>query len=279
MKHVVLVCLGVVLAVGSVWAQSPPQQENAGVSEINWQQGPIAGRLGSVATIQVPKGYVFAGADDARVFLESLGNPASDTTVGVILPADGQWFALFEFEDIGYVKEDEKDSLDADAILDTIRKGTAEANKERAKRGWTAVEVVGWGQKPVYNPQTHNLEWGVIGKGTEGEVINYNTRVLGRRGVMAVKLVDGLDTYQKSLLVYRRLLGGFQFVQGETYAEYRKGDKLAKYGLTALIAGGAAAVAFKTGLFRYIWKILVIGVVAVGGLFKRIFGGGRRSQY
>jgi uncharacterized membrane-anchored protein len=96
---------------------------------------------------------------------------------------------------------------------------------------------------------------------------------------MQVVLVDGPETIAQSQVQYQKVLTGFEFVAGQRYAEYKQGDKLAKYGLTALIAGGAAAVAVKTGLFRYIWKGLVILFVAIGGFFKKLFGGGRRSDY
>ena len=55
------------------------------------------------------------------------------------------------FDDIGYVKDDEKSALDADAILASIRDGTEDVNKERAKRGWPAIKVVGWDQRPHYD--------------------------------------------------------------------------------------------------------------------------------
>jgi len=213
-----------------------------------------------------------------RKLMDHMGNPESGTEVGLLAPVVGKWFLLFEYDDVGHVKDDEKDSLDTDAILESMKKGNEKANKERRKRGFTPLKVVGWGQKPVYNPKTKNLEWGVIAESEGSRVLNYDIRILGREGVMRVRLVDGPQTFQKSLQLCRQLLPGFSFVKGETYAEYKKGDKLAKYGLTALIAGGAAAVAVKSGLFRWIWKGLVFAFVAIGGLFKKVFGGGRKSR-
>jgi uncharacterized membrane-anchored protein len=35
-----------------------------------------------------------------------------------------------------YVKDDDKSSLDADAMMKSIRQGTEEANAERKSRGW-----------------------------------------------------------------------------------------------------------------------------------------------
>jgi uncharacterized membrane-anchored protein len=47
---------------------------------------------------------------------------------------------------------------------------------------------------------------------------------------------------------------------------------MAAYGLTGLIAGGGVAVAAKSGLFKWLWKIIVAAVVGVGALAKKIFG-------
>ena len=81
---------------------------------------------------------------------------------------------------------------------------------------------------------------------------------------------------------YQALLNDFSYKTGERYAEYRQGDKLAKYGLAALIAGGAAAVAVKTGLFASLilllkkaWKLVVIAVAAIVAWFKRLINGGK----
>jgi len=80
------------------------------------------------------------------------------------------------------------------------------------------------------------------------------------------------------------LLAGYSFSTGQTYAEYRPGDKVAKIGLAALVLGGAAVGAAKLGLFgplllfiKKAWKIVVVGVAALAASLKkfvaRLFGG------
>src|SRR5438046_7897948 len=39
---------------------------------------------------------------------------------------------------------------------------------------------------------------------------------------------------------FKSALGGYGFVSGENYAEFKAGDKIAEYGLAALVLGGAA---------------------------------------
>jgi uncharacterized membrane-anchored protein len=58
-------------------------------------------------------------------------------------------------------------------------------------------------------------------------------------------------------------MGGFSYKSGNKYAEFRPGDHLAEYGLTALIAGGAGVAAAKLGIFAALWKLLAKGGKAV----------------
>jgi len=67
------------------------------------------------------------------------------------------------------------------------------------------------------------------------------------------------------------LLDGFSFVPGQTYTDWRSGDKVAKYGLTALIVGGAAAAAVKSGLLLKFWKLILAAFAALAAFLKRIY--------
>ena len=133
------------------------------------------------------------------------------------------------------------------------------------------MTILGWEQPPHYNETTHNLEWAIKGE-SEGEaVINYNTRLLGRGGVMKVTLVTDPSILSATLPDFKNVLGTFGFKQGQKYAEFRKGDKIAEYGLSALIVGGATAVAVKSGMFKWLWKLIVVGFIAVSGFIKKLF--------
>jgi uncharacterized membrane-anchored protein len=227
-----------------------------------------------MAEIKVPEGYMFAGAADTKVLMEAMQNPLSGEELGFLSPTNMEWFIVFEFSEIGYVKDDEKDKLDADAVLESLRKGTEVGNKERKKRGWPELTITGWEIPPRYNSETHNLEWATR-LASEGHAnINYNTRLLGRRGVMRVTLVADPETLVTATPIFKSLLKEYSYVGGERYAEYRQGDKIAKYGLTALMVGGAAAVAAKSGLLKGLWKIIVVAAVAIGAFVKKLMGRG-----
>ena len=238
---------------------------------VNWQKGPSVGDLGGTAQVKVPEGYLFVGARDTRVIMEANHNPLTGKEMGFVAPAGEDWFAVFEFDDVGYVKDDDKDSLDATALLDSIKKGTEAGNQERIKRGWPTMTILGWETPPRYNETTHNLEWAIRAT-SEGEpVVNHNTRVLGRGGVMEVTLVTGPTSLAATLPKFKTMLEGFEFKQGHKYAEFRSGDKTAAYGLTGLIVGGGTAALVKTGAFKWLWKLLVAGAAGVAALVKKLF--------
>ena len=244
---------------------------------VNWQKGPSVGDLGSTAQVKVPEGYLFVGANDTRTIMEANHNPITGREMGFVAPAGEDWFAVFEFDDVGYVKDDDKDSLDADALLQNIKDGTAQGNQERIKRGWPTMTILGWETPPRYNDITHNLEWAIKAQSSGAPVVNHNTRVLGRGGVMEVTLVTDPALLAETMPKFKAMLEGFEFKQGQRYAEFRAGDKTAAYGLTGLIVGGGAAVALKTGAFKWIWKAVVAGVAGIAALAKKLFSRNRTA--
>jgi len=260
--------------------ESPEQAEARRILEsIEWLHGPAEGKLGTRATVQLPEGLQFANARDARKLLELMENQPSNFEQGMVATPDLDWFVVFEFDESGYVSDDEKDELDADAILASLREGEDENNEERQRRGWDTLELVGWARPPYYDETTRNLEWGTrVRSGTGYVNINHNSRALGRHGVMKLTLVCGPDEYEEVLPQFHELVKGFKYIAGERYSEFTSGDKIAKYGLTALIAGGAGAVAAKTGLLGKFWKLIVGAFVALGALLKKVFGGGSNKE-
>ena len=268
---VVGIIFGVLLSVPPV-LHAQDKEEGSG---IDWQAGPGSGQIGSVAKINIPEGYRFAGRDGVRRFLELTQNPVSGKELGVLVPPEqsgDMWFVIFEFNSVGYVKDDEKDDLDAKALLDSIKKGTEHSNEERRKRGWATMDILGWYTPPRYDPVTNNLTWAIRGSSEGDEVVNYSVRLLGRKGVMDVDLVLNPTQVAGTVPEFDQLMSGFEFTSGNRYAEFLPGDKVAQYGLTALVAGGAGAALAKSGLLAKMWKFLVFGAIAAFAAIKRVIG-------
>lgn len=276
LQKLMLLCL---LAVGSAAAQVKS------VDELPWQVGPTKGDLGNNATIVVPDGYAFLQPDGVREFNKLSQNPDPGMAQYLLAKNDLSWIAFFSFDKIGYVKDNEK--LDAADLLKSITEGTEAANEERRANGWSPMHVTGWAFSPQYDKDIQSLEWAIRGKSEDSpnEIINYNTKLLGRRGVMSVTLVTDPTLLNSSVADFKRQLEGYDYKSGERYADFEPGDHVAEYGLAALVTGGAAAVAAKKGFFAAIavfllkmWKLALVGLVAVGAGIKKLFSGKQKDS-
>ena len=264
--------VGVLSPEGDLHAQENDRRSQ--FEALGWREGPTSGDLGRTASVKVPQDFRFVGPTGAPKFMELTENPSDGDELGVLLH-DDSWFVVFTFNESGYVKDDDKDKLEADKILASIRKGTEEANKVRVQRGWAAMEILGWQQPPFYDPATHNLTWSIRGSSEGDSSVNHSVRLLGRHGVMHVDLVAASDEMAEALPAFNDMLRGFTFKEGQRYAEFKPGDRIAQYGLTGLIVGGTGAALIKTGLLQKFWKLIVVGFIAVAGFLKRLFTGGR----
>jgi uncharacterized membrane-anchored protein len=271
---------------GNAGSDSKEEKGPSLVDLAKWTYGPFRVDLDKYAQLELPDGFMFTGAQGTQRILEDRGNPTSGNELGFLMPTNGGWFVVFRFEDVGYVKDDDKNKLNPDKLLKSIKEGTEASNKLREKMGTSAMHIIGWEYPPKYNDQTHNLEWAIRAESDGRPVINYNTRLLGRAGVMEAVLVINPTNLSATLPKFQEVLTGYHYKSGQNYAEYRQGDKLAKYGLAALVTGGAAAVAVKTGLlsaiilfFKKAAKLVVVAVVAIGAFIKRlVFGRGREEM-
>lgn len=267
-----------ILFYSLAWSQTNRDVETE-IKKLVWQQGPTVGNIGAQATIQVPTGYVFLDESNTSRFLELTGNLPQPGHY-LFAPIDFHWWSVFSFNASGYVKDDEK--IDAEALLKSLKDSDGAGNEERKRRGMEPLFTDSWAVAPHYDDQTKRLEWGVKLRSGNGHLnANYTSRLLGRSGVMSATLVSGLDALPVNTGEYKTSLEQFNYVAGEKYSEFKKGDKVAEYGLAALILGGAAAVATKKGLWGAIgaflaasWKLIaaaiVAGFAALGKLlFKR----------
>ena len=162
-------------------------------------------------------------------------------------------------------------------MLDQIKAGTEEGNKERAALGIPPMEIVGWVQEPKYNDKAHRLVWSIASrnKGADQHAeqgINFNTFVLGREGYISMNLVTGAQTVEQDKVAATTLLENTSFNSGKSYADFNAStDRVAEYGIAALVAGAAAK---KLGLFAvmaaFVAKFAKIFILAAIAFFAGI---------
>jgi uncharacterized membrane-anchored protein len=279
MKHLALILGLSLLCIGSALplsAEQPAGNTFAGqLRALNWVKGPTTVTVAGNSKLTIPEGYIFLDAAGTRQFNELNQNIAGETEV-LVAPESLTWSAFLDFSAEGYVKDDDK--IDAVALLKSMKEGTAAGNEERKRRGWPALNVIDWATPPAYNQSTKRLEWATIIEAEGRRNANFFTKILGRRGHTSVILVAGTDALSGAEGELNQLLDGYKFDAGDTYTEWKPGDKVAEYGLAALVLGGAAAIATKKGFwaiaatfFAATWKFILAAVIGLGVWFKSFF--------
>ena len=260
--------------------QAESAQKRKLYESIKWQQGPCTASILGDAEITVPAGYQFTGPEGVAIYEKVAQQPPSGS-VGLLTLVDSfDWNVWFSYDGTGYIPDDDKGELDADAILKNIGANTEAANEISRENGWPELHVAGWIHPPAYDQRTNNLTWAILAKSSDGDAANYDIRLLGRRGVMSVKLVTSPEQMDTHVPTVKGLLSGFRFQPGETYAEFSPGDKVAEYGLTALIVGVGTAAAAKTGLLAKLAAFFVKGgkyaflalAAVAAGIWKMLTG-------
>lgn len=256
-------------------AQAPQTAEEQAFESLHWYKPGSTGKIADKAEFKVKEGYTFLDTRDTDTFLKLNGNPPPGNAVTIAGAGGGKestWFGVLSFADEGYVKDDEK--IDADDLLKQLKDNNAGGNEERRKQGLPTLTLVGWYFPPRYDAETKRLEWGtrLVGSDDPTPVVNVTTKLLGRSGYTNAVLVSSPQTVDKDLVDFKQALRNFDYVSGEKYSEWKSGDKVAAYGLSALVLGGAAAVATSKGGLKAIFAAIAAGAAALWAGFKRLFG-------
>lgn len=266
-------------------AAAPETAEKAAPRhEYAWQTGRIE-LEGKIATIDLPEKFRFIGTKDTRFVLEKLwGNPADPEVLGMVFPADADpagedtWAIVVTFEDTGYVKDDDAKSIDYDGLLKDMQESAKANNEKRVQAGYPAIELLPWGEPPSYDAATHKMFWAKrlrFGDAPEA-TLNYNVRVLGRKGVLVLNAVASDQQLKLVAAGSKEVLAKTEFTPGNRYEDFSAsaGDKVAAYGIAGLVAGGVLA---KTGLLKLLLKpLLLVGAVVIGVVAKIVMG--RRAK-
>jgi uncharacterized membrane-anchored protein len=142
------------------------------------------------------------------------------------------------------------------------------------------MELIGWAKKPFYDKETHKLHWAKEIKFEKSEVntLNYNIRMLGRKGVLVMNIVSEMSSLPIVESNINMILGSTNFTEGNTYNDFNSNtDKIAEYGIGGLIAGG---VLLKTGILAKLGlvllkmrKLIALSIAgAYAALRKKLFG-------
>jgi uncharacterized membrane-anchored protein len=292
MKSTMYAALAALALSGSAaMAQDDDAAAEAFWSQLDYRQGTVSVE-GANAQLALDASFKYLAARDARrVLEEAWGNPPDDSVLGMVVPTDvplqddASWAVVVTSSDEGFVSDEEAAEIDYDELLADMQAGTEEDNEARQAEGYPTVHLLGWAAPPRYDAANKKLYWAKELQFQESDesTINYDVRVLGRRGYLSLNAVAQKSSLPAVEAGMQRLIPQASFVEGERYADYNAStDKLAAYGLAALVGGGLAA---KAGLFGKLFaallaakKIVIPLVVGAVAMVGRLLGRKKPAQ-
>lgn len=294
-KHFIALLLLLSAAIAPAYAQRSEGYDSVQVKMLmdsiersfQWQTGKVA-LTGGNATLQVPDGLRYLNAEQSEFVLTQLwGNPPGRGSLGMLFPLDqspldDNCFAFnISFDEMGFVKDDDAGDINYTELLTSMQKEIREASAERVKQGYPAIDIIGWAAAPYYDKDKKVLHWAKeikFGDGAEGNTLNYDVRVLGRKGVLSLNAIGGMDALAKVKPVIPTVIGSVSFDEGHRYADFDSNiDHVAAWTIGGLVAGKVLA---KAGFFVLILKFIkpLLFVLVAGGAALWRFITGRRKQ-
>src|SRR5882724_9328800 len=163
LKYPTALCLPVLtfFLIQSCWGQEQ-LTFSSGLQprEREWVSGPETTSLGTIADLQIPVGYRFTGTEGARSLLKQMNNPVPPGLIGILTPNSGDWLAILEFNEIGYVNDVSKTGMNSKVILKGIQ-DRSEAQNGFLNNDGLAAASISWESQPVYDEKDHSLEWAI----------------------------------------------------------------------------------------------------------------------
>lgn len=236
-------------------------------------------------TLTVPENYYYLNPQDSeRVLVDAWGNPPGSAVLGMLFPAGSTpldantWGVTIEYQEDGWVSDEDANEIDYSELLDSMKKDAVKMSTERVKQGYEAIELVGWAATPYYDQPSHKMHWAKelhFGRQEAGDpnTMNYDIRVLGRKGVLVMSFIADMDQKQTIDMHMNDVLEMAEFDEGSRYNDFNPElDKVAAYGLGALVAGKLVA---KTGLLAagliFLKKFGMLALVGIGALGRKLF--------
>ncbi|PTX22525.1 putative membrane-anchored protein [Pontibacter mucosus] len=256
-------------------------------NSLNYQYGEIS--LGDgLAKIKVPEGFKYLDADQSEYVLTELwGNPATGTTMGMLVPKDkgvlddDVWVFDIEFDEIGYVEDKDAEDIDYTELLASMQEDMLAASKERLANGYEEIQLIGWASSPYYDKESKILHWAKELKFGESETntLNYNIRILGRRGVLMLNAIANMESLPAVKQNIPLITSSVAFEQGHSYFDFNPDiDEVASWTIGGLVAG---KVLTKVGFFTMIlkfWKIIAVAAVGLGSALWKRFRGRKEEE-
>lgn len=251
---------------------------------LQYQEGSVKIKECNV-TINVPNGYGFLDKEQTNYVLVDLwGNPKDESVLGMLVKkkhgvlGDHSFAFVIDFQDIGYVEDNDAKKIDYADLLKDLQKDTKAENNSRRIQGYPTVDLIGWASSPYYDSNKKVLHWAkeLYFEGEEGRTLNYNLRVLGRKGVLSLNAIASMEDLAMVKGDIQSIINNVKFDEGSKYSDFNSStDNVAAWTIGGLVAGKVLA---KAGFFAVIAKFGKFIAIAVGGIFITLWKRIRRRK-
>jgi Uncharacterized membrane-anchored protein conserved in bacteria len=239
------------------------------------------------ASINVPKGYKFLGKEQSMYLLTDIwANEPDSSILGMLVSDEGIYSGVIytvSYEPMGYVKDEDAEDIDYEELLKEQQQETRDGNAERIRLGYAPIEFIGWAAKPYYDTDKKVLHWAKELKFGQDSIntLNYNLRILGRKGVFMLNAISTIDQLPSVDLHVNDVLSSVTFKTGSTYFDFDPDvDEVAAWTVGGLVAGKVLAKVGFFALFLKFGKVIGLALVAFGaGIWKFITGRREKNPY
>ena len=256
MKRALLCAFPILASFALLGADPTPDPKLKAILALHWSVQPVhLSRANS--TISPPKGIVVVQGADATKFDELTNGHGDDDMVAAAVNTHTFGVVFVDYSDVGYVTVDDWTSLDPGEMLSGIKKNTDDSNAERKRQRVPELFVDQWVQKPVYDEPTKTVRWAIAAHDSEGgNIVNSIALVLGRHGYEQFTWVTDRKAYVAHGGMLDAIVSAQRFDAGSRYQDHVDGDKLAGYGVAALVGSVAGAGLYKVGVFAALLLLL-----------------------
>ena len=266
--------LALAVVLGQGFAESSTEQDlQKFEASLDWKEAGNYPLPLSNSTLILPEEHVVLigkDADALRVFWGDSPNPSIEA---ISYTAQHTEPVIFSFHSEGYISLEDWSDVDPQALLQSYIENTERENKERKQKGLRSLHVLGWLQEPTLDKETHTVYWALeaVANGDEEHFVNSFALRLGRFGYEELIWITDKKSYISKGGELDLMLKAHSFDKGFRYTDYVSGDKVAAYGIAALVAASIGVKVLKTGgLLLLIKKFGAVFIAACAAVFYKI---------
>jgi uncharacterized membrane-anchored protein len=245
-------CVMVVLTAGPAAAQTSTEreiQDSVAFAYANAKVGPATLPLRGLATLDLPKEFVFVNAEASKRLSNGVGHGAGDSLLGLILPANtfSGWYLAVNALDTGHVTREAMTKLDLVDVHGAVRSLIRKGNAARAQLGSGPIDIGTWVEPPKQDAAKHRFTTAIrifeSGPSMGGDdSVHLSTALFGRTTAIEITLVVPMSDLGRHRGAHERIVNAVSYLPGQRAEDFVDGkDKVARHLIDVVFGGRSHA--------------------------------------